>query len=320
MGEISKILNNTKSIVSRHKIATHVLLAIYGAVLAFIIAGLIFNFSIGAAVFFGLSFALLIFALSQCFLEIGTRGAVIFLVVSSSIGYVAEVIGTNFGLPFGKYYYTDFLGSKVLGVPIVVPLVWFVIAYLTFSLSFPMVGESLSGNNSARKLDLRKIVLLCALAAFGSVAWDLMIDPMFTAYGYWVWGTQLFPSPEISGIPLTNFLGWFIVVFLMLFTIVHLTFGRARSESSTPAYSSSTSSSAFWKGRRNTLDSRIAYVLLLLDGVVANLSLHHILVVVLGASAMLLFLAITYSLERKFATIGRGEVEEEQKVRADQRL
>src|SRR5579875_2878594 len=96
-----------------------------------------------------------------------------------------------------------------------------------------MVGESLSGNNSARKLDLRKIVLLCALAAFGSVAWDLMIDPMFTAYGYWVWGTQLFPRPEISGIPLTNFLGWFIVVFLMLFTIVHLTFVRARSESST---------------------------------------------------------------------------------------
>ena len=62
------------------------------------------------------------------------EGAALF-VITSVIGFLAEVLGTSTGFPFGKYYYTDFLGPKVFGVPEVVPLIWFVIAYLTFSIA-----------------------------------------------------------------------------------------------------------------------------------------------------------------------------------------
>src|SRR5579875_1263535 len=108
-------------------------MGLYALILAYILSGLVFNFQIPADMFFDLSFALLFFALAQSTYEFGARNALFFILVTSSIGFLAEVLGTSSGIPFGRYYYTDFLGPKVIGVPVVVPLVWFVIIYITFS-------------------------------------------------------------------------------------------------------------------------------------------------------------------------------------------
>ncbi len=115
------------------RLAVHILLGIYALVLGYILLGLIFRFNVSADVFFGLSFALLFFTLGQSIYEMGIKKALLFLLITCIIGFLAEVLGTNSGFPFGKYYYTDFLGQKLLGVPVVVPLVWFVITYLCFS-------------------------------------------------------------------------------------------------------------------------------------------------------------------------------------------
>ena len=189
---------------TRGRLVVHALLLIYAAVLVYILLGLIFNFNVSADVFFGLSFALLFFTLGQSIYEMGLRNAVLFLVITGVIGFLAEVLGTNSGFPFGKYYYTNFLGSKFLGVPVVVPLVWFVIVYLSYSIVAGNIQSGIERKNFPRDHLFARTVLL---AAFGAVAWDFMIDPMFSSYGYWVWTGQFLPLPELDGIPLTNFVG-----------------------------------------------------------------------------------------------------------------
>ena len=256
---------------SKFRIVVHTLLLIYAAILAYILLGLVFQFHISADIFFDLSFALLFFSLGQAFYEMGFKKALTFIVITAVIGFVAEVLGTSTGFPFGQYYYTDFLGPKVLGVPEVVPLVWFVIAYLAFSIAHSAVGN-----------DNRRLLALASLAAFGAVSWDFMVDPMFSSYGYWVWTKQFLPLPKLSGIPLTNFVGWFVLVTLML-SVFLLVVPKGKGLIS----------------RKNTFDSRLVYLLLMIDGIVANSTLGNWLVIVIGVASMTLFLAISFYYEKK---------------------
>jgi uncharacterized membrane protein len=257
------------------KLVVHLLLVVYAAVLGYILLGLLFKFNVSAAVFFGLSFALLFFTLGQSIYEMGLRKALSFLVITCLIGFLAEVVGTNSGIPFGQYYYTNFLGQKFLGVPVVVPLVWFVIAYLCYSI---VAGNVI--NRSAvpdGRTFVAKVALLCA---FGAVAWDFMIDPMFSSYGYWVWTKQFLPLPELDGIPLTNFVGWFVLMTLMILACLYV-IRRQNGEEKYQLIS-----------RDNNIDSIIAYVLLMVDGVVANFSLSNFAVIGIGLFAMVAFVVV----------------------------
>ncbi len=272
---------------SGKKWAVHGLLLIFGLVLAYIVGALIFNYQPPVATFFGLSFVLLFFAIGQCLYEVGVTRTIVLFVITAIIGFGVEVLGANTGFLFGKYTYGDFLGDKVLGVPVVVPLVWFVIVFIAFGLVFPRTTNLTSAGGSWGKI--RTLLPLILLGAFGAVAWDFLIDPMFssTQYGYWTW--QISPStPQLSGVPLTNFVGWFVVSAAMLgiYIFFSLKFiGRDRG-------------SVNLIPRPNTADSRIAYVLLMIDGSVANATLGHALVVMIGITAMCSFFLVTIQLGR----------------------
>ncbi len=267
----------------------------YAAILGYVLLGLIFHFSISADIFFDLSFVLLFFALAQAFFELGGRRALIFVVLSAAIGFLAEVLGTSTGIPFGKYSYGDLLGPKVLGVPIVVPLVWFVIAYIALS----MVEGGVSGRIGSRSAGAfstttsavpepdanhgrRNYLLIALLAAFGAMSWDLLIDPMFSSYQYWTWDSnQFFSIPTLSGIPLTNFVGWFVIVFLVISAYLLLV-PRGGSV----------------LRRRNTIDSVTVYSMLIIDGVIANWSLGHSFVIAIGSAAMIAFILLSLTWPR----------------------
>lgn len=269
------LIDQANSPSSRGRVVVHILLALYSAVLGYILLGLIFKFSIPAGVFFGLSFTLLFFTVGQSIFELGIKRALLFLIVTGIIGFLAEVLGTNSGFPFGKYYYTNFLGAKFLGVPVVVPLIWFVIAYLCFSIVAGNMKTQFASSNN--RFPLYRIALLCA---FGAVAWDFMIDPMFSSYGYWVWTGQFLPLPKLDGIPLTNFIGWFVLVTFMILaclTVILPAKGKPKH---------------VLMEKNNNLDSVMAYALLMVDGVIANFSLKNYAVIGLGLVAMIGFLLI----------------------------
>ena len=58
---------------------------------------------------------------------------IVFLIFS--IGMIAEILGVNYGLIFGKYDYGDNLGLKLLGVPLLIGLNWVVLTFICGSIS-----------------------------------------------------------------------------------------------------------------------------------------------------------------------------------------
>ena len=133
-----------------------------------------------------------------------TRGmawAAAYLTISVGLGWAAEVAGRTTGFPFGTYDYTDALGPKVAGVPVLIPFAWAMMAY-------PCLLLARSMTRSAWWTPL--------IAAWTLAAWDLFLDPQMVGEGYW---TFAYPTPALPGspgIPLTNYAGWLLVAAVMM--------------------------------------------------------------------------------------------------------
>lgn len=131
----------------------------------------------------------------------GPRGALILVAVAGGGGLVAEAVGVATGWPFGSYAYTGTLGAEVLGVPLVVPLAWVMMAWPAL-----VVGRTL-----ARRGPAVVVVAACALTA-----WDVFLDPQMVAAGHWTWIDPRHGLPLIPEIPLSNYGGWLLVSTLMM--------------------------------------------------------------------------------------------------------
>ncbi len=114
---------------------------------------------------------------------------------ATAIGTTAvERVGTATGFPFGRYDYTCALKPQVAHVPAIVPLAW-------FALGLP-ARETAHAALGTRSTPASRIVLGSAALT----AWDLFLDPQMVGEGYWRWAKR----GVYRGIPLTNYLGWFI--------------------------------------------------------------------------------------------------------------
>lgn len=137
----------------------------------------------------------------------GRRKTAIFFAVATLLPLTAELIGTSTGWPFGHYAYTDLLGAKVLGrVPFTIPLSWFYMGFTSYLLA--------SAITSALRLRGRTLWSL-ALGAWLLVAWDLALDPAMARnaiFPFWTWYTH----GVYFGMPLQNFIGWWLVGFLFM--------------------------------------------------------------------------------------------------------
>jgi uncharacterized membrane protein len=138
-------------------------------------------------------------SLTHAWLWRGRRWALTLLVVSAGVGLLAEAVGTRTGFPFGNYTYARTLGPRLVGVPVVVPLAWTMMAYPTL-----VVG---------RRLASGPVVALVAGAALA--AWDLFLDPQMVAAGHWTWTDPHPALPGVPGVPVTNFVGWLAVAVVM---------------------------------------------------------------------------------------------------------
>ncbi|HIP89870.1 MAG TPA: carotenoid biosynthesis protein [Thermococcus paralvinellae] len=116
-----------------------------------------------------------------------------FFIISSSVGFFAEVIGTNVCAPFGCYYYEN-LKPQIFGVALFVPIAWTIFGFISYLTAHYLFKDKPG-----------KIVFASILM----VIMDLSVDPIMTSWRAWVWET----TTEINwfGIPWTNYLGWFVV-------------------------------------------------------------------------------------------------------------
>lgn len=129
----------------------------------------------------------------------GWRFSALLVAVTAGGGLLVEAVGVRTGVPFGAYAYNDTLGATLLGVPVVIPLAWTMMGYPAL-----LVGARIAGSRAG--------AVLAGGAALA--AWDLFLDPQMVAAGHWTWaGTS---GPELLGVPVVNFAGWFVVATAMM--------------------------------------------------------------------------------------------------------
>jgi uncharacterized membrane protein len=126
----------------------------------------------------------------------GLTGAAVLIGVAGGGGLLAEAVGVATGWPFGHYLYTGTLGPQLLGVPVVVPLAWVMMAWPAL-----VVARTLVARGPA----------VAAVGAVALTAWDVFLDPQMVSAGHWTWLDTSPGLPLIPGIPLTNYIGWLLV-------------------------------------------------------------------------------------------------------------
>jgi len=146
----------------------------------------------------GMSFAVVIQALTVLVILTqawGGRRSASLLVLVMLVSYLAELLGSKTGFPFGKYTYTEALQPQLAGVPLLIPLAWLMMLPPSWAVAHRITGR--------QNRDLTFIFL----SALAFTAWDLFLDPQMTAWEFWIWEMP----GQYFGIPLVNYLGWLLV-------------------------------------------------------------------------------------------------------------
>ena len=107
--------------------------------------------------------------------------------------WAIEAMGAATDFPFGSYRYTDSLQPQLIGVPLLIPLAWLMMLPPSWA-----VAQRLNGSCSG----IRFVVF----SALAFTAWDLFLDPQMVRWNLWTWEGSGF----YFGIPLINFVGWFL--------------------------------------------------------------------------------------------------------------
>jgi len=135
--------------------------------------------------------------------DLGSRGAMAFTGWAWAVAFVAEYSATRTGIPFGLYHYTESTRGQELylaNVPFMDSLSFTFLAYAAFAVARLVLGRS-------RGLP---VVILSGVLM---MLLDVVIDPLAVRGDRWFLG-RIFYYPEEGiyfGVPLSNFLGWALV-------------------------------------------------------------------------------------------------------------
>ena len=131
------------------------------------------------------------FILSVIFMLPFSKKIFLLPLLGSSIGFLFEYIGVNYGFPFGSYSYLRFEKFSFYGVPVPVIVAWGIYMYTCHLASSYLIR----GRGRIFVAPLLMVLL------------DMAIDPVMVENGAWKWRE----SGIWFGIPITNFLGWYTV-------------------------------------------------------------------------------------------------------------
>jgi putative membrane protein len=127
-----------------------------------------------------------------------------FLAICFFVGIIVEIIGVRTGVFFGLYSYGAVMGYKILDVPVVLGVNWFMVIYCS--------GVTLNRLTS-------KAVVVVAGGALLAVLYDWLMEPAAVKLGYWRWNAGM-------SIPVYNYVCWFIVAALLLFVFQMFKFDK----------------------------------------------------------------------------------------------
>jgi uncharacterized membrane protein len=155
------------------------------------------------------------FALLHAAERMGWKRALGLLGLVFGVSLTFESVGVATGWIYGPYHYTPRLGPLFLGlVPYLIAVAWFMMMYPSFVIADWLTPARLAG--------WRRILLLSAIGGLIMTAWDVVMDPIMVQSGHWIWEVD----GAFFGIPLQNFFGWWLTVFVTFALFLFFTHGK----------------------------------------------------------------------------------------------
>ncbi len=140
----------------------------------------------------------------------GTAQVVKLISLIVPITWLLEFNGSQTGIPFGKYHYTDILQPQIGGVPLIIPVAWLMMLPVSWGVAAAILrggeGKEKGQQNHAKAISSHYALKFSLLSGLAMTAWDLFLDPQMVGWGYWVWDQP----GSYFGIPLVNFVGWWV--------------------------------------------------------------------------------------------------------------
>jgi bisanhydrobacterioruberin hydratase len=138
------------------------------------------------------------------------RSAYLFLLLAFVTGMLVEIIGVNTGYLFGIYTYGQVLGPKILGVPLLIGINWWVtvvICGLVTKQLYHWVQQK-RGESNAPLQGWQRWALIFD-GAFLATLFDALMEPVAQQLGFWQWQQGI--------IPWYNYFCWFVVSAFLLY-------------------------------------------------------------------------------------------------------
>lgn len=149
-----------------------------------------------------------LFALVHGSLSYGFRGICTFAGLCVMVGAFFESLSLHTGFPFGHYYFTGVMGPQLFHLPVLLVLAYIGMGYASWVIGLAILGVPAAGARVSRT----RFVALPLVSSFLMVAWDLAMDPVWATVGRaWIWQD----GGGYFGVPLSNFLGWYLTVFII---------------------------------------------------------------------------------------------------------
>ena len=121
------------------------------------------------------------------------------------------------GVANGSYFYPGyFLYFNVIGgaVPLIIVMGWGSNLFLFLNMSACFIKKIY------KKQTFLQILSISLLASIFGICFDLLQDPLAHHNRWWVWTGQTNSSFTYFSVPLWNFRGWFILIFIMALTTI----------------------------------------------------------------------------------------------------
>ncbi|MBP9213251.1 MAG: carotenoid biosynthesis protein [Chitinophagaceae bacterium] len=140
----------------------------------------------------------------------------IFAVAAFATGMLTEMIGINTGYLFGNYQYSNVMGYKLLGVPLLIGVQWFVTVFCC-GIAIHKLHVWTEAKYAAKGMILSKKIQAISFvvdAALLTTLFDFIMEPVAMELYFWQWQNNV--------VPFFNYACWFLIssILLMLFRLL----------------------------------------------------------------------------------------------------
>jgi putative membrane protein len=131
------------------------------------------------------------------------RGMLIFTAICLGVAGLSESLSLRVGFPFGSYHFTDVMGPKISGLPVLLVLAYLGMAYCSWVMALMITG-------TRKPVSGHRTITVPLLASFIMLSWDLSMEADWsTVDRAWIWHS----GGAFFGVPWTNFFGWFLTAY-----------------------------------------------------------------------------------------------------------